>query len=67
MWNIAKLDSILSDVLKYPIPGVNMPYLYFGMWKATFPWSVIVCDGNIKKGFLYTITNTNNIEKVPVL
>lgn len=40
VWNIARLESILSEELKYPIPGVNMPYLYFGMWKATFPWHV---------------------------
>jgi hypothetical protein len=38
VWNIARLDSILAEELQYPIPGVNRPYLYFGMWKATFPW-----------------------------
>ena len=42
-FNIGKLDSILNileeetgDVYK----GVNSPYLYFGMWKATFSWHV---------------------------
>jgi len=43
VWNIAKLDSILSLVsndLDMTIQGVNSPYLYFGMWKATFSWHV---------------------------
>ena len=40
VWNIKKLDSILTDVLDDQIPGVNTPYLYFGMWKATFSWHV---------------------------
>ncbi|CAL8073635.1 unnamed protein product [Calicophoron daubneyi] len=43
VWNIAKLDSILSSVLNAEgvrIPGVNTPYLYYGMWRATFPWHV---------------------------
>jgi len=40
VWNINKLDSILTDVLDDQIPGVNTPYLYFGMWKATFSWHV---------------------------
>lgn len=39
-WNIKKLDSILTDVMEEQIPGVNTPYLYFGMWKATFSWHV---------------------------
>lgn len=41
-WNIGKLDSLLSN-LKRPVPGVNTPYLYFGMWKATFSWHLEVC------------------------
>jgi len=40
VWNIRRLDSLLTDVLEQQIPGVNMPYLYFGMWKATFSWHV---------------------------
>ena len=43
IWNIAKLDSILkyvNDDLDMNIMGVNTPYLYFGMWKATFSWHV---------------------------
>ncbi|CAH8569693.1 unnamed protein product [Schistosoma turkestanicum] len=43
IWNIAKLDSVLSRVFKeegVQIPGVNTPYLYYGMWRSTFPWHV---------------------------
>merc|ERR1719452_389683 len=40
VWNIKKLNSILTDVLDEQIPGVNTPYLYVGMWKATFSWHV---------------------------
>ena len=35
------LGTILDYVEKdygFDIPGVNTPYLYFGMWKTTFPW-----------------------------
>merc|ERR1719481_558860 len=39
-FNIRKLDSILIDVMDEQIPGVNLPYLYFGMWKATFSWHI---------------------------
>jgi len=40
VWNIKKLDSLLTEVMEEQIPGVNMPYLYFGMWKATFSWHI---------------------------
>ncbi|CAH8642155.1 unnamed protein product [Schistosoma intercalatum] len=43
IWNIAKLDSVLSRVFEeegVQIPGVNTPYLYYGMWRSTFPWHV---------------------------
>jgi len=40
IWNIKRLDSILTDEMEEQIPGVNMPYLYFGMWRATFSWHV---------------------------
>lgn len=39
-WNIRRLDSLLTEVMEEQIPGVNLPYLYFGMWKATFSWHV---------------------------
>ncbi|RKO94159.1 JmjC domain, hydroxylase-domain-containing protein, partial [Blyttiomyces helicus] len=36
-WNLARLDNLLNRVNVF-LPGVNSPYLYFGMWKATFAW-----------------------------
>ncbi|KAJ3268636.1 hypothetical protein HDV01_002511 [Terramyces sp. JEL0728] len=39
LWNIAHLESLLSTI-KTKIPGVNTPYLYFGLYKATFAWHV---------------------------
>ncbi|KAI0942406.1 hypothetical protein AcW1_003047 [Taiwanofungus camphoratus] len=42
-WNVANLHSALSRLLpasSQGLPGVNTPYLYFGMWRATFAWHV---------------------------
>ena len=41
-WNVAHLPSTLSRLLppENGLPGVNTPYLYFGMWRATFSWHV---------------------------
>lgn len=44
-FNMAKLErqcvlKHIKDDLDITIPGVNSPYLYFGMWKATFVWHV---------------------------
>ena len=40
IWNIKHLDSMLAELMEERIPGVNLPYLYFGMWKATFSWHI---------------------------
>lgn len=40
-WNVSKLDNLLNSV-NVELPGVNTPYLYFGMWKATFAWHLEV-------------------------
>ena len=43
VWNISKLDTILKyldEDMDTVIQGVNSPYLYFGMWRATFSWHV---------------------------
>jgi hypothetical protein len=43
IWNVAHLPSTLSRLLPTSskgLPGVNTPYLYFGMWRATFAWHV---------------------------
>ncbi|KAJ3232833.1 Lysine-specific demethylase 4B [Chytriomyces hyalinus] len=36
-WNLSSFDNLLNR-LNVKLPGVNKPYLYFGMWKATFAW-----------------------------
>ena len=33
------LDEVCQE-MNVKIPGVNSPYLYFGMWRTTFPWHV---------------------------
>ncbi|KAJ1723588.1 hypothetical protein LPJ53_002073 [Coemansia erecta] len=38
-WNIRNLPGLLRRV-EQRMPGVNDPYLYLGMWKATFAWHV---------------------------
>ena len=38
-WNTQCLGDLLSKI-DQNLPGVNSPYLYFGMWKATFAWHV---------------------------
>ncbi|SPO31183.1 related to RPH1 - Transcriptional repressor of PHR1 [Ustilago trichophora] len=40
-WNVGKLDNVLTRLrLRRKLPGVNTPYLYWGMWRATFAWHV---------------------------
>jgi hypothetical protein len=38
-WNVANLPNLLNR-RGTVVPGVNEPYLYFGMWRATFAWHV---------------------------
>ncbi|KAF9421809.1 hypothetical protein BGZ94_008735 [Podila epigama] len=38
-WNTQCLGDLLTKI-DQKLPGVNTPYLYFGMWKATFAWHV---------------------------
>ena len=40
---MSKLDTMLDYMNENEgirIAGVTNPYLYFGMWRATFPWHV---------------------------
>ena len=52
-WNINNLDNILNRI-QITLPGVNTPYLYFGMWKATFAWHVEV-DRILRTSIAYLI------------
>ncbi|ORY27478.1 hypothetical protein BCR39DRAFT_227063 [Naematelia encephala] len=38
-WNVAHLPNLLNR-LGETLPGVNVPYLYWGMWRAAFAWHV---------------------------
>ncbi len=38
-WNVAHLPNLLNR-LHRSLPGVNEPYLYFGLWRAAFAWHV---------------------------
>ncbi|KDE06267.1 hypothetical protein MVLG_03426 [Microbotryum lychnidis-dioicae p1A1 Lamole] len=45
-WNVAHLGDLLPKLApkSCQIPGVVSPYLYFGMWRATFAWHVEDAD-----------------------
>jgi len=38
-WNLKKLNNLLNTIT-LNLPGINQPYLYFGMWKAMFAWHI---------------------------
>uniref|UniRef100_A0A7S3YH57 [Histone H3]-trimethyl-L-lysine(9) demethylase n=3 Tax=Lotharella globosa TaxID=91324 RepID=A0A7S3YH57_9EUKA len=38
-WNCNNLGTLL-DLVKSDLPGVTVPMLYFGMWRAMFAWHV---------------------------
>ncbi|KAK0447453.1 JmjC domain, hydroxylase-domain-containing protein [Desarmillaria tabescens] len=43
IWNVGHLESALTRLLpssSQGLPGVNTPYLYWGMWRASFAWHV---------------------------
>ena len=37
-WNLNSLDSVLTQGMKFALPGVNTSYCYFGSWKSFFCW-----------------------------
>ncbi|WFD35246.1 hypothetical protein MCUN1_002097 [Malassezia cuniculi] len=40
-WNVGHLESLLTHLhISSVLPGVTTPYLYFGMWRASFAWHV---------------------------
>ncbi|WFD31803.1 hypothetical protein MSPP1_002842 [Malassezia sp. CBS 17886] len=39
-WNVGQLDNLLTRSQHLALPGVTTPYLYFGMWRASFAWHV---------------------------
>ncbi|KAI8142351.1 JmjC domain, hydroxylase-domain-containing protein [Fennellomyces sp. T-0311] len=71
-WNVNSLDNMLNR-LGVTVPGVNEPYLYFGMWKATFAWHVEDMDlysinylhfGAPKQWYAIPTTHTRKFEGV---
>ncbi|KAK0549722.1 hypothetical protein OC846_003960 [Tilletia horrida] len=39
VWNVGMLDNLLTRMrFRRKLRGVTTPYLYFGMWRATFAW-----------------------------
>ena len=61
-WNVAQLDTLLDFINENEgirIAGVTNPYLYFGMWRATFPWHV---EGRVEQ--LVIFEKTLKISKI---
>lgn len=71
-WNMQHLDSLLTRI-QDELPGVNKPYLYFGMWKATFAWHLEDMDlysinyihfGAPKQWYVIPTTEAQKFEKI---
>lgn len=39
-WNVANLPSLLHAMPGEGVPGVSLPFLYFGQWKSMFSWHI---------------------------
>jgi hypothetical protein len=66
-WNVARLNNLLNRY-PFPVPGVNMPYLYFGMYKSTFAWHLEDMDlCSIKYNFFDLVISISVLQNAGTL